>query len=602
MDTAHEMRVIRGEELDAKQELTKQPKSDVDALELVLQHVGEMGRYQKLLFVCMMPFGFFFAYVYFVQMFIAATPQRHWCAVPELAHLDMELRRNLSAPGAETGVWDKCSTFDVNWTQVLQTLTPPPPGTPTIPCQHGWDFEMVDIPYQTVVTERGWVCENAGYVPMATAVFFAGAVAGGIILGWVADHFGRVPAIMGANLIGGIGGVATIFTTSVWDFVLCRFLVGMAFDNAFMMIYILVLEYISARHRTWVANISIAMYFGLGCVSLPWMALWISDWRLLVWVTSTPMFIVLLAPWVLPESARWYVSRGRTNQAVQVLRKFEKVNGTKIPDDVMDEFIVASTQTKQTNESLLVLMKSVPLRTIMILMLILYMSCAVVFDGLVRMSDAFGLDFFISFTLTSATEIPSVTLLAFVLDRWGRRNLTAGPLSIASVLIGIAIFVPKGIPQASMAIGARFFINMAYTAVIQWSAELLPTGVRASGFAALHISGYIASVLSPYIVFSERLWTLLPLLILGVVSVLGSGISMVLPETKGRPMPQTMADGERIVQEQGFCGSFNKVRFRRRTAKRDVEDNQRVIGDNNGKKKVSIVATQPRTPVEELHL
>uniref|UniRef100_A0A2A4IS78 Major facilitator superfamily (MFS) profile domain-containing protein n=1 Tax=Heliothis virescens TaxID=7102 RepID=A0A2A4IS78_HELVI len=389
---------------------------------------------------------------------------------------------------------------------------------------------------------------------MATAVFFAGAVAGGILFGWIADHYGRVPAIMGANLIGGIGGVATIFTTSVWDFVLCRFLVGMAFDNAFMMIYILVLEYISARHRTWVANISIALYFGLGCVSLPWIALWISDWRMLLWVTATPMFIVLLAPWVLPESARWYVSRGRTNQAVQVLRKFEKVNGTKIPDDVMDEFIVASTQTKQTNESLLVLMKSAPLRMIMILMLILYMSCSVVFDGLVRMSDAFGLDFFISFTLTSATEIPSVTLLAFVLDRWGRRNLTAGPLSIASVLIGIAIFVPKGIPQASMAIGARFFINMAYTAVIQWSAELLPTGVRASGFATLHISGYIASVLSPYIVFSERIWTLLPLLILGVVSVLGSGISMVLPETKGRPMPQTMADGERIVQEQGFCG------------------------------------------------
>lgn len=43
----------------------------------------------------------------------------------------------------------------------------------------------------------------------------------------------------GANLVGGIGGVATIFTSGVWDFIFCRFLVGMAYDNCFMMVYIL---------------------------------------------------------------------------------------------------------------------------------------------------------------------------------------------------------------------------------------------------------------------------------------------------------------------------------------------------------------------------
>lgn len=560
MATVHEMKIISGEEMDAKDELNKKStKNDADALEAVLGHVGDMGRYQRFLFAFMMPFGIFFAFIYFVQMFIAATPQRHWCTVPELAHLDMEVRRNLSAPGAATGDWDKCATFDVNWTQVLESMTPPPPDTPTVPCRHGWDFELIDIPYATVVSERGWVCEHAGNVPMAQAVFFAGAFMGGLILGWLADHFGRVPAVISANVIGGIGGIATIFTTGVWDFALCRFLVGMAFDNAFMMTYILVLEYVGSRHRTWVANMSIALYFGMGCLCLPWLALWISDWRKLLWYTSTPMLLVVFAPLVLPESARWYVSRGRTSQAVQVLRRFEKVNGTKIPDDVMDEFIVSSNQTKQSNESLLVLMKSAPLRLTMILMLIVYMACSVIFDGLVRMSDAFGLDFFISFTLTSATEIPSVTLLACVLDRWGRRNLTAGPLCLAGILIGVALFVPKGIPQASMAIMARFCINMSYNAVIQWSTELLPTAVRASGSATLHMSGYVASVLSPYIVYSERLWTSLPLLILGIVSIMGSGISLVLPETKGRPMPQTMADGERIVQEQSLCGKVEDV-------------------------------------------
>lgn len=78
---------------EAKEELNKKPlDTDHDPMETILSYLGDMGRYQKLLFCAMLPFGFIFAFVCFVQMFIAATPQRHWCQVPELAHLDLELR------------------------------------------------------------------------------------------------------------------------------------------------------------------------------------------------------------------------------------------------------------------------------------------------------------------------------------------------------------------------------------------------------------------------------------------------------------------------------------------------------------------------------
>ncbi|XP_026726510.1 solute carrier family 22 member 3-like isoform X2 [Trichoplusia ni] len=533
--------------------------SESDELEDVLRHVGEFGRYQKILFLLLMPFGFFFAFVYFVQMFITLTPATHFCAVPELAHLDLELRRNLTAPLLKTGGYDKCRTFVTNWTQVLETLTPPSPETETVPCRDGWVYDYTDIRYSSVVTERDWVCENAGNVPLAQAIFFVGAIVGGLFFGWLADEYGRVPALIGSNLVGGIGGIMTIYTNHFIDFAICRFLVGMAFDNGFMMAYILVLEYVSPRHRTLVANLSIALYFGAGCLSLPWLAVWIGDWRMLLWVTSGPMLISLVAGYLMPESARWYASRGRVNSAVSVLRKFERVNGTKIPDDVMDEFIMSVNKSKTSGESLLVLAKSAPLRVTMLLMFFVYMSCSVIFDGLVRMSDAFGLDFFIAFTMTSATEMPSVVLLAFLLDRLGRRSMTAGPMFIAGVLILVAMFVPKGIPQALLAVFSRFCINMAYNAVIQWATELLPTGVRASGSAALHISGYVSALLSPYIVFSERLWTLLPLLIIGVTSLVACGASLVLPETKGRPMPQTMADGEAIVRGQMLCGKRKDI-------------------------------------------
>lgn len=62
-------------------------------------------------------------------------------------------RRNLSAPGAPTGQWDHCQTYDTNWTKVLEKLTPPVGREPLVPCPHGWEFELNDIPYHTVTSE-----------------------------------------------------------------------------------------------------------------------------------------------------------------------------------------------------------------------------------------------------------------------------------------------------------------------------------------------------------------------------------------------------------------------------------------------------------------
>ncbi|CAG5053807.1 unnamed protein product [Parnassius apollo] len=184
----------------------------------------------------------------------------------------------------------------------------------------------------------------------------------------------------------------------------------------------------------------------------------------------------------------------------------------------------------------------------------IYMACALLFDGLVRMSEGLGFDFFLAFTLTSATEIPSMTLLVILLDRWGRRKLTVGPIAFAGTFTFIAAFMSKGLPQVILAIVARFAVNMAYGAVVQWSAELVPTGARASGSSLVHVSGYVATMLSPFIVYSERFWQPLPLLLLGAAGLLVSGFGLLLPETKGRTMPQTIYEAERLVTAHTLCG------------------------------------------------
>lgn len=58
----------------------------------LLPYVGEFGLYQKILFLLMIPFAFFVAFVYFSQIFMTLVPEQHWCWIPELANLTVEER------------------------------------------------------------------------------------------------------------------------------------------------------------------------------------------------------------------------------------------------------------------------------------------------------------------------------------------------------------------------------------------------------------------------------------------------------------------------------------------------------------------------------
>lgn len=79
------------------EEKNHEEKNDKNTLEPmdfddILPYIGEFGRYQKMLFLMMIPFAFFVAFVYFTQIFITLVPENHWCWVPELANLTREER------------------------------------------------------------------------------------------------------------------------------------------------------------------------------------------------------------------------------------------------------------------------------------------------------------------------------------------------------------------------------------------------------------------------------------------------------------------------------------------------------------------------------
>ncbi|KAK6644865.1 hypothetical protein RUM43_001138 [Polyplax serrata] len=536
----------------------KENLMDFDEL---LPYVGEFGTYQKLLFFFMIPFAFFVAWVYFSQIFMTLTPEKHWCLVPELqdSNLTLEQRMSLSIPRDEnSNEFEKCRMYGVNFTEVLAAgLQVPDPSWPKVPCQSGWEYDLSDIHYPSIVTELNWVCEQSALASASQSIFFVGSIFGGLIFGWVADSYGRIPALVGTNLMGFAGGIATAGVHSFWSFCLCRFFVGLAFDNCFTMMYILVLEYVGPKWRTFVANMSIAIFFTIAACVLPWIAIYVSDWRIFCIITSSPLILAVFTPWMVPESARWLVSQGRVDKAIDILKKFEKVNKTHVDDKLYKKFREDCQKQRKIEEigknySVLDLFSSKRLRRTTILLILIWMAISLVFDGHVRSVGALGLDVFLTFTIACATEFPADTFLTIFLDKWGRRWLACGSMVVSGIFSLLSTAVPVGAISASLAIIGRFAVNVAYNIGLQYAAEVLPTVVRAQGVALIHIMGYVASILAPFVVYLGEINTSLPLLILGVLGIGGGILSLFLPETLDQELPQTLEDGENFGKDQQF--------------------------------------------------
>lgn len=67
--------------------------------------------------------------------------------------------------------------------------------------------------------------------------------------------------------------------------------------------------------------------------------------------------------------------------------------------------------------------------------------------------------------------------------------------------------------------------------------------MRAQGVAFIHIMGYVASILAPFVVYLSHISTQLPLIVLGVLGIFGGFLSLYLPETLNHELPQTLVDG-----------------------------------------------------------
>lgn len=521
----------------------------------LLTSAGVFGRYQVFLFFVTFPFYIFTVFSYYTQLFLTEVPPNHWCWIPELENLTQIERRNLAIPqdlNAQFG-YSHCKAYVANWSEILLTSQKPNQTWNIESCKFGWEFNRTEIPYPTISTELGWVCDKNSYQATAQAIFFVGSIAGGVVVGWVADRFGRLPAAVLSNLFGCVAGIASSFATNIIYFSVCRFFVGMAYDNNMTMTYLIVLEYVAPKYRTVIANLPFAIFYSLGATTLPWIALACGHWKTLSLATSIPMALAILAPFVIPESPRWLLYVGRIDDAINKVITIGRVNKKEIPLKLIEQFKLTYTNRKEEkNISILNVFRSSKLRKVFLSMCLLFMCIMLVIDALVRSIGGLEFDIFVSFTLVSFTELPSLVLMSFILDLTGRKWLTIGSLLMCCIFSILTAFINSGLLSVLCVVVARFGVNMAFNITMQWSAEVMPTAVRGSGVSIVHITGFVSSILAPYVVYLNNFVLWLPSILIGFIALIGALTAIILPETTGIEMPQSFEDAENLITNQKF--------------------------------------------------
>jgi MFS family permease len=155
------------------------------------------------------------------------------------------------------------------------------------------------------------VAEYSGY---ATMIFMIGWASGGVFFGILGDRIGRAKTMMFTILLYAAFTGLSVFSTSIWDFSLYRFLTGLGVGGQFSVGVALVAETVSDRARPyalgWLQALStagnmLAALVGIILGQLQEAGTISSAWRIMFVVGALPAFLCIPIIRKLKEPDAW---------------------------------------------------------------------------------------------------------------------------------------------------------------------------------------------------------------------------------------------------------------------------------------------------------
>lgn len=413
----------------------------------------------------------------------------------------------------------------------------------------GFDLTVIAVAMPFISKQWGL---NAFETSLLTSSAIIGSFIGAVALGNLTDRFGRKAMYVVDLLAFVIFAVATAFSPNLLCLVLFRFLLGIGIGADYPISGTLVSEFASKGGRGKLSTSLGAMWFVgalvayvVGLIVLPMGEF---AWRAMLLVGAVFALIVFIGRIRLPESPRWLVAHGRTEDALDVVEKITGERPTSI--DVSTEPPAKRAplrllfQGRQRNRTLFVCG--------------FWFCYATAYYGVSMYTPTIIAPF------TNGSEVGVivgsgvVALLGLIgsyigmnlVDSWGRRPLIITSftgLTVALVILALVLEPNLWFLIALFSVAVLFANSGGGILNFVYPTELFPTSLRATGSGLATSVSRIGSILGvvafPNMVAAwgnnTALW------VFAAVGLAGLLICIFMaPETKGRTLEEINASEE----------------------------------------------------------
>lgn len=317
--------------------------------------------------------------------------------------------------------------------------------------------------------------------------------------------------------------------------------------------FVLVMELVGPSHRT-ALGLLYQIPFNFGHLSLAGLAYLLRDWRHLQLAISLPSLLLLTYQFILPESPRWLLATGKTENAEKIMVRIAKAN--RLPDPAgrvkkeLEKHEAEKTEkTKAPTANCLDLVRTRVMAVRTISIAYNWWVCGLCFFGVAQYMGQIPGDVFVNVALSALVGLPGMLVLLWSLQAIGRRNT----LIISNLVTAVACLIIAGTPESwppavTAALGCMgiFGMSMAFPTVYMYSGEMYPTCVRNLAVGLSSMVCRIGSMIAPFITRLGQVQTSLPPLIYGLAPLLAAVLCFLLPETRGCHLPDTLEEAEQM--------------------------------------------------------
>ncbi|PAA73813.1 hypothetical protein BOX15_Mlig025194g2 [Macrostomum lignano] len=499
----------------------------------ILPEIGDRGPYQVLLLI-VLSFVKFFAAFQTVAVVFTAGRMDFQCAESgneSSSSWQQQVASNWTEPAV-----DRC--YRLNGSEACNV----------------WVFNSTSGPFESSWRSQfSLVCSREKLVNLCSTLYMLGLLIGSTGYGALSDHWGRLRAACAATINVWVAGIALAFSPSVEVYAALRFLCGLGSSGILSVCNAMMAESVTQRYRLtavllgtngWNIALCVCSIIAFGIRS---------HWKLELTLAG-PAILSIPLLLLLGESPRWLLAKNRPDDANRVCQRIARINCRR-PPACFDEDVrrvcrtLIDQQGSHPNAGLIDLLRSPTMRIPTLLLWNNFFASSMVYYGLILSTGTLSGNIYLTFLLGSAVGVPASAFSIITAHIIGRPLLFSLVYFLSSACMFTIAFL-LGNPEfgtlvVALAITGRFFSTASFDTSWAYSGELFPTLVRNVGMGSSSTAARVGGILAPLINILGEVWKPLPFIIFASVSLLTAFLALLLPETKGAHLPESLKDADK---------------------------------------------------------